>query len=149
VLADIEYELTLLSRHYARSQRWAGQTLDRSGYLLLSRLELEHPLSLKELATAFRLDLSTIHRQVAVLLRQGLVEYTLDPEGGPAREIQPTRSGFDRLREDREQNRRGLERVVGTWGDRDLTHLHELLVRFNRGIEELEGRAWPRPDPAG
>jgi IclR helix-turn-helix domain len=55
----------------------------------LSRLELDQPLSLKQLASSFDLDLSTIHRQVAPLLRQGLVEYVLDPDGGRARKLQP------------------------------------------------------------
>ncbi len=51
VVADVENELTLLSRYHAHAQR-AGFQLDRSAYLLLGRLELEHPLSLKQLAEA-------------------------------------------------------------------------------------------------
>lgn len=145
VVAGIEYELTLLSRHHARTHRVAGQTLDRSSYLLLGRLELEHPMSLKELALAFHLDHSTIHRQIAVLLRNDLAEYVLDPDGGPARKIQPTATGLTRLAEDRGQHRRSLARIVSDWDEGDLTQLCELLTRLNRGIEELEGRQWPRP----
>jgi DNA-binding MarR family transcriptional regulator len=145
MLADIEYELTLLSRHQLRTHQQLGQDLDRSGYLLLSRLELERSLSLKELAAAFHLDVSTIHRQVGALLRAELVEYVLDKDGGVARKIQPTPKGLGRLRDVRERYCSSIGRVVDGWRADDLDSLHALLLRFNRGVERIEGEEWPRP----
>ncbi len=140
---EIENELTLLSRYHVHAKR-AGFQLDRSAYLLLGRLELEHPLSLKQLAEAFRLDISTINRQIGALLRLGLVERVLDPDGGIARKIEATALGLEQLHADRTLGRVGVERVVAEWSDHDLGELCRLLTMFNGGIEGLEGSAWPR-----
>jgi DNA-binding MarR family transcriptional regulator len=143
VVAAVEYEMTLLSRY--RQRELSGMALDRSAYLLLGRLELEHPLSLKELAVAFSLDISTINRQVTALVREGLVEYVLDPDGGAARKVQSTPAGLAGLYDDRRHSRDGVERVVAGWSAADLTHLRDLLTRFNTAIEDLQGIHWPRP----
>ncbi|MDV7245743.1 MULTISPECIES: MarR family winged helix-turn-helix transcriptional regulator [Rhodococcus] len=148
VTADIENELTLLSRHYVHSQR-AGLQIDRSAYLLLSRLELEHPVTLKELSEAFRLDISTINRQIGALLRRGLVERVPDPDGGLARKVQATDLGLEHLRSDRQLSRSGVERVIGGWSDGDREELRRLLSKFNAEVENLEGRSWPRRSKEG
>ena len=145
VTSEIEYELSLLSRYHALSRQRGGLKLDRSAYLILGRLELEPPMSLKELSEAFRLDISTINRQVAALQRNGFVERLADPDGGVARKIRPTAQGLAQLREDRELNRRGIVNVLDHWSAEDVRDLHEILVRFNRDIEQIEGRPWPRP----
>lgn len=144
LLPEIEYELMLLSRHWARYPLRAS-ALGQSGYLLLTRLELDHPLSIRELAEAFHLDVSTVQRQVAPLHKQGFVEYVLVPNAGAIRKIQPTPSGLERLRQEREERLRGLERVIGKWDEKDLARLHSVLLRFNQEIEELLTPAWPRP----
>lgn len=145
-VAGIEYELTLLSRHFVQAGRRSPDlTLDRSGYLLLGRLEREAPMSLKELADAFRLDVSTVNRQVAALLRKDLVERMPDPDCGPAHKVRATDAGLAHLRRDRELMRAGLEQVVGEWDTSDTRMLHRLLAMLNSGIESLEGNAWPRP----
>lgn len=143
-LTGIEYELTLLSRHFVHAAPRTQLALDRSGYLLLGRLELEQPMSLRGLAEAFRLDQSTINRQVAALRRQGLVERIADPEGGPAHVYRPTEEGLLRLHEDRARFQQGIDRVIGSWSRADRADLHRLLVELNSGIEELEGHPWPR-----
>ncbi|MGF7121130.1 MarR family winged helix-turn-helix transcriptional regulator [Rhodococcus sp. BE178] len=144
-MTDIEYELTLLSRYHALAQQRGGQKLDRSAYLILARLELEQPMSLKELAEAFVLDISTINRQVGALERHGFVERVADPDGGVARKVRPTESGLDRLHLDRDLNRTGIGRVLGGWDVDEIRLLRDMLVRFNRGVEEIEGQPWPRP----
>lgn len=145
-MTDIEYELTLLSRYHALAQQRGGQQLDRSAYLILARLELEPPMSLKELAEAFVLDISTINRQVGALERRGFVERVADPSGGVARKVRPTESGLTRLHTDRDLNRTGIGRVLIGWDADEIRQLKDVLVRFNRDVEEIEGRPWPRPD---
>ena len=141
-VAGLENELILLSRHSL--QRGRLQKLDRSAYLLLGRLELAEALSLKELAAASGLDISTINRQVGMLERKGLVERVQDPDGGLARKIQPTRLGLERLDADRVTSCEGVRRVVRDWPDAKVDQLRELLLAFNSGIEDLEGQRWPR-----
>ncbi|ORL32245.1 transcriptional regulator [Prescottella equi] len=145
-VAGVEYELMLLSRYHALSWQRGQQTLDRSAYLILARLELDRLMSLKELAEAFLLDVSTVNRQVGALERHELVERIADPDGGVARKIRATETGLARMRADRDLNRDGAERVLEDWAPDEIALLHDLLVRFNRDVEALEGRAWPRPE---
>jgi DNA-binding MarR family transcriptional regulator len=145
LLAALETELTLLARHHLHaSQRGADRLLDRSGYHLLGRLE-HGPMSLKQLSEAFRLDPSTVNRQVAALLRAGLVERVADPDGGVARLLRPTAKGLDHLHRDRAAIQADVGKVLSGWDREDALRLCELLERFNTSIEELEGGPWPRP----
>ena len=92
-IAALEVELSLLARHHLRPSEHSGERLlDRSGYHLLGRLELG-PLTLKQLAETFRVDPSTVNRQVNALLRAGLVERVPDPDGAVAKVLSPTRKG--------------------------------------------------------
>jgi DNA-binding MarR family transcriptional regulator len=143
VVAAVENELTLLSRYHAHAQR-AGFQLDRSAYLILGRLELEHPLSLKQLAEAFRLDISTINRQIGALLKRGLVDRVPDPDGGMARKVEATPRGIEQLHADRTLGRNGVERIIAGWSAHDRDELSRLLTKFNGEIEKVEGNSWPR-----
>ena len=144
-VALLEQELTLLARHQLSSaQHNPDLVLDRSAYQLLGRLELE-PLSLKQLAELFRLDVSTVNRQIGALRRKGLVERIADPAGGVAQLLRPTRKGLARLRADRATRHRQIGQVLETWDPEDVDRFQELLARFNLSIESLEGQAWPRP----
>ena len=145
VVTLLEQELTLLARHQLSSaQHNPDLGLDRSGYQLLGRLELD-PLSLKQLAEAFRLDISTVNRQIASLRRKGLVERIADPAGGVAQLLRPTRRGLAQLRQDRETRYGQIGRVLEDWDPDDVARLNTLLAKFNVSIETLEGQAWPRP----
>jgi DNA-binding MarR family transcriptional regulator len=145
-LSRLAYELSLLSRHFpAALLRRPGFQLDRSAYLILTRLELDHPLSLRELSEAFRLDISTINRQVAAMLRQGLVDRVPDPDGGIARKIRASPKGLESLASDRVQSRQGIGAVVADWTEADIDQLSKLIARFNQSVEDKERNPWPRP----
>ncbi|MFJ5833482.1 MarR family winged helix-turn-helix transcriptional regulator [Streptomyces sp. NPDC093089] len=143
----VEFETMLLSRHthlYAPRSR-GGAQLDRSAYVLLSRIRIHGPLSIGQLSEAFGLDASTLNRQTAAMLRAGLVERIPDPDGGIARKFRITEEGERRLDADRTSNIEGLERVMEHWPSEDVAEFAAFLERFNRDIERLEGRPWPRP----
>ncbi|MCZ4500682.1 MAG: Transcriptional regulator, MarR family [Marmoricola sp.] len=141
----LEQELTLLARHQISSAAHAPDLeLDRSGYQLLSRLELG-ALTLKQLAEAFRLDISTVNRQVATLRGKGLVERVLDPAGGVARLLQPTERGLALLHQDRSTRIAQVSSVLDTWSPDEVEDLRRVLAKFNSSIEDLEGQSWPRP----
>ncbi|MGW0807850.1 MarR family winged helix-turn-helix transcriptional regulator [Nonomuraea sp. NPDC002799] len=144
----IEYETMLLGRHrYLAPPRLGpdGDHLDRSAYILLSRLAMDGPMSIGQLSDAFRLDPSTLNRQTSAMTRAGLLERIPDPEGGIARKFRVTAEGEQRLRREREQNIRGLEKVLAGWSPEDAAAFAGYLNRFNSDIERLEGRPWPRP----
>ncbi|MFB7512193.1 MarR family winged helix-turn-helix transcriptional regulator [Streptomyces sp. NPDC056144] len=143
----VEFETMLLSRHahlYAPRSRAAGGQLDRSAYVLLSRIEMHGPMSIGQLSEAFGLDASTLNRQTAAMLRTGVVERIPDPEGGIARKFRITEEGARRLAADRDANIEGLDRVMEHWSAEDVARFAAFLERFNQDIERLEGRPWPR-----
>ncbi|TLF76003.1 MarR family winged helix-turn-helix transcriptional regulator [Nocardia cyriacigeorgica] len=144
-LTRLSFELTLLSRHTPAASRHPRFQLDRSAFLILTRLDVGSPLSLRELAEALRLDISTVNRQVGAMLDQGLVERVPDPEGGLARKVRPSDKGMELLAADRTVGRDGIGRVVADWPAEDVDQLHRLITKFNQSVERLEGNPWPRP----
>ncbi|MFD5003716.1 MarR family transcriptional regulator [Streptomyces mutabilis] len=146
-LGALERELTLLSRHFIASRGpRIGQSLDRSAYVLLTRLETGESLTLKELAHTFQADVSTINRQVGAMLRQGLVERLEPACRGTARTFRPTPLGLERLAADRAISRAGTARLIEAagWSAERTQQFLTLMIEFNHGIEQLEGRAWAR-----
>lgn len=144
---QLERELLILTRHRemsAPSRTRGAEALDRSAYLLLSRLEAQGPMSIAGFMEAFGLAASTFNRQTAALLRDGLVERTLDPDGAVARKFRITQKGQDRLAADRNAVVTGLAEVVADWPPDRLAAFVADLQRFNTDIERLTGRPWPR-----
>ncbi|MFC1406954.1 MULTISPECIES: MarR family winged helix-turn-helix transcriptional regulator [Streptacidiphilus] len=145
---EVEFEQMLLSRHGLQSPgaRFAGRVLDKSAYILLSRIRLQGPMSIGELSEAFDLDASTLNRQTGAAMRAGLVERIADPAGGMARKFRTTPLGEEMLERDRVQNIRSLDAVMADWTDAEIAAFAAQLRRFNAGIERLGGRVWPRPE---
>ncbi|MFF5565763.1 MarR family winged helix-turn-helix transcriptional regulator [Streptomyces sp. NPDC012623] len=144
---QIERELLILTRHQEMAsprRLYGSEALERSAYVLLSRIEAQGPMSVADLVDAFGLAASTFNRQTAALLRDGLVERALDPNGGVARKFRITQKGTDALRADRGTVVDGLARVVTGWTSERLDRFIADLQQFNKDIERLTGRPWPR-----
>jgi DNA-binding MarR family transcriptional regulator len=144
----IEFETTLLGRHVhmnARAQREVSGGLERSAYILLSRLRREGAMSIGQLSEAFDLDASTLNRQTAALRRDGLIERIPDPEGGIARKFRLTRTGEEQLEAVRTAVVAGLGRILDGWSAEEVAEFAAYLKRFNTDIERVAGRPWPRP----
>lgn len=139
------FELNLIARHLPSAPRRPGFQLDRSAFLILTRLELEEPLSLRELSEAFQLDISTINRQVGAMLKQDLVERVPDPEGGVARKVRATAQGRACLAADQRHRAAGIGAVVADWDADDVAQFSRLMGKFNRSVERIERNPWPRP----
>ncbi|KPI17680.1 transcriptional regulator, MarR family [Actinobacteria bacterium OK074] len=145
----VEYEHMLLGRHLHLSRangRRPGGTLERSAYILLSRIRVQGPMSIGELSEAFGLDASTLNRQTAAALRSDLVERIPDPAGGIARKFRITKEGERRLDEEREGNVLSLAEIMAEWTDEEIAVFADCLKRFNADIERLHGSPWPRPE---
>ncbi|WP_330183509.1 MarR family transcriptional regulator [Nocardia sp. NBC_01503] len=142
----VEFETMLLGRYTINTRyRRDGTRMDRSAYVLLSRLSVQGPMTIGQLAEAFGLDTSTLNRQTAALLRAGVVERIPDPDGGIARKFRITAAGERGLEAERTANTEGLERVMQTWSADDVAAFAGYLERLNTDIERLDGRPWPRP----
>ncbi|MEU1986015.1 MarR family transcriptional regulator [Nocardia sp. NPDC019395] len=144
----IEFETMLLGRHSLNAHLRRPDHLERSAYLMLSRLWIEGPMSIGELSEAFGLDTSTVHRQTAAMMKSDVVERIPDPAGGVARKFRITEEGQRRLRIDREYNVKGLDRVLRNWSAEDVRTFAAYLERFNTDLEALDARPWPRPSRA-
>lgn len=134
-IAEIEYEQMLLSR-FTVAQHRHGDGLDRSVYLLMSRIAGQGPLSIGELSTIFHLDASTLQRQTTAAMRDGFLERILDPTGSVARKFALTPLGEDRLRQVREHAVSSLESILAAWPDADVKKFAELMHSFNVAIED-------------
>lgn len=121
--------------------------MDRSAYLLLSRIELEGPMSIAQLSDAFGLDVSTLNRQTSAMLRADLVDRVADPDGGIARKFRITPVGRSRLHTERDRVVNGLGNVLADWTPEEVSAFTDALERFNSDIERRLGRVWPRPAP--
>lgn len=146
-LDGIEFEGMLLGRHMAPSNHPEHTVLklDRSAYTLMSRIQIEGPLSIPQLTAAFALDASTLNRQTAAMMRKDLIRRIPDPDGGIARKFELTTHGLELLEHDRGIKRRGLRSILADWSSDDIAALADLLHRFNSAVEAREGRPWPRP----
>ncbi|MEU6673243.1 MarR family transcriptional regulator [Streptomyces sp. NPDC046853] len=147
-VGQVEFETMLLNRHshlFNPRTRSSGGRLDRSAYILLSRIQMDGPMSIGQLTEAFGLDASTLNRQTAAMMRSGLVERIPDPDGGMARKFRISAEGARLLDADRSEYVQGLEKVMDNWSAEDVATFAGFLQRFNGDIEILEGRPWPRP----
>lgn len=140
------YEQMLLTRSAlqgtpAKDRAWV---LDRSAAVLIARLEASGALSVGELAEAFGLDVSTVHRQVAAAMRAGLVERIPDPAGGAARKHRPTQEGRRRYREEMAARAATIRTVMEEWTPQEVETFTALMRRFNQGMEDRRGQPWPR-----
>ncbi|WP_049572655.1 MarR family winged helix-turn-helix transcriptional regulator [Nonomuraea sp. SBT364] len=133
----VEYETMLLGQH---------RHLDRSAYILLSRIRVAGMMSIGQLSEAFGLDVSTLNRHTSALLRDGLAERIPDPEGGIARKFRLTEVGERYLDDERARNIRGLEKVLAGWTAEEVAEFAAYLRRFNTDVEGVGGRSWPRQD---
>lgn len=143
----IEFETMLLAKHSlaaAPVRRDAGR-LERSAYILLSRVLMEGPMSIRQLSEAFGLDQSTLNRQTSAMSREGLLERIPDPEGGIARKFRITEEGKRRLDEERRSVVASLERIMADWTPEEVAEFADYLKRFNTDIERISQRPWPRP----
>jgi DNA-binding MarR family transcriptional regulator len=144
LLESITRELTLISRHQLATA--ARGVLERSAYLMMSRIDATGPMTARELATALQLEISTVTRQVSAMLREKVVERIPDPAGGMARRLRITEAGAALLAADRERYRTSLDKVLTDWPEAECADLYRLMRALNERIEELQGPPWPRAD---
>ncbi|WP_163542908.1 MarR family winged helix-turn-helix transcriptional regulator [Occultella kanbiaonis] len=145
-LTKLEFESMLFVRHLTlTAARRTGRDLDRSAYTILSCLDDGRAMSMGELSEVLSLDASTLSRQTTAMLRSKLLERIPDPDGGMARKYRSTSLGQARLREACAANISVLDEVTASWSPEQRDTLAQLLGRFNRGIEDLDHRPWPRP----
>jgi DNA-binding MarR family transcriptional regulator len=142
---EVSTLLRLIHPLKAAAAREGGAVVghDRSAMLLLFPLMSapQRPGSLAELAHA---DPSTISRQVAELVRGGLVRREPDPSDGRASLLAITDSGREVCAQMRRLRRELLAAAVAGWTDTEVATFGELLNRFNGALGEAYCPPVPR-----
>jgi DNA-binding MarR family transcriptional regulator len=102
---------------------------------LLVRLIKDGPTRAKDLAQATCADQSTVSRQVAALVKSGLLERQADPDDGRASILVPTPLGVAKVNAHFANRGRALEPLVAEWSEDDREQFVRLLDRFNSNLE--------------
>jgi DNA-binding MarR family transcriptional regulator len=142
-IGTIETEVAMLLRR-AESGRRTGETphnaLDRSAYLILRRLDERGPQTVRSIAAALDLDSSTVARQIAAMVRDGLVQRTRSTSDGRVSVVEPTPVGLRRMTGVRAAREDLYTQVLATWPDSDRRTLASLLTRLNHALAAHLGR---------
>ncbi|RIJ78816.1 MarR family transcriptional regulator [Nakamurella silvestris] len=101
---------------------------------LLHRLAKGDSPRASDLADGFGSDPSTISRQVAALVKSGMVERQADPDDGRASILVITQAGRDRLAEHSLIRGRLMAPLVADWSDEDREAYLRLTQRFNEAL---------------
>lgn len=130
--------MAVLARSLERLSRRARihHDLDRAGYLLLRTLDEAGPLSINSLAERVGLDGSTVTRQVATLLRDGLVERRVDPGDRRCCRVIPSGHGRRVMAEVQRRRTERMDQLLTGWSAEDRADLARILTRLNRSIAE-------------
>ncbi|WP_253768529.1 MarR family winged helix-turn-helix transcriptional regulator [Goodfellowiella coeruleoviolacea] len=137
VVDQLNMAMAKLGRlHGCVSAQLSKEGFDKTSFVLLGTLAQRGPQRSSALAEAVFADPSTISRQVAQLVRNGLVERTADPEDGRAAVLAITNSGLALLERARDRRNAALARVLSSWSDTDLGEFAALFDRFTRDFEQ-------------
>jgi DNA-binding MarR family transcriptional regulator len=121
----------------ARAQLLAAaeHDVEWSAHMLLKLIQHEGPMRASALSDCLKQDPSTISRQVAALVKDGLLERRADPDDGRASLLALTPKA-DAVLADHEKVRLDFfARTLDGWSDQDLRRFATLLRRFTEAHE--------------
>ncbi|MGH3620634.1 MAG: MarR family winged helix-turn-helix transcriptional regulator [Sciscionella sp.] len=124
--------VTRLGSHLASQQ---AEGMEPAAYVLLARLVIDGSQRATALAEAVHSDTSTVSRQTAALVRNGLVERTADPADGRASLLAATERGERMFEHNRRQRDAHLATMLSDWSAGEVRQLTGLLDRFNTDFE--------------
>lgn len=134
---DVADQIIHLVRTWSYLKARMASTVDPeiSSLFLIGRLIKEGPTRAKDLAEATCADQSTVSRQVAALVKAGLIERQADPDDGRASILVPTALGVERMNKHFANRGRALEPLLTDWSSDERSQFVELLRRFTSNLE--------------
>jgi DNA-binding MarR family transcriptional regulator len=133
LIQKIEHEIALLIRLTTAHSPKLGQ-LDRSGYLLLSKLDHNCPIAINVLADELKLNLSTASRQIAALESKGFVRRFPDQKNGRISLIEITAKGQEIFQKVQQARRQAYAEILHDWTNDQLEQLGNSLSRLNQSF---------------
>jgi DNA-binding MarR family transcriptional regulator len=119
---------------------------ERSAYGILVLLDDKGPQRLGAIAANYRLDPSTITRQVQAVVKLGLAAKEPDPADRRASLLTLTPEGREAIQVARDARRQLLDRIMGSWTVQERQEFLRALTRFNETVENwIEGEPPPEP----
>jgi DNA-binding MarR family transcriptional regulator len=113
----------------------AKHNVEWAASVIISCVANDGPLRASALAEIVQSDPSTISRQVAALVREGLLERRADPVDGRASLLVTTAKGDAAHREQIGVRTKHFARMLADWNERDIRRLTDLLRRFSDDYE--------------
>lgn len=156
-LAAVAENFTRLMRSFARTRAQilaaAAHDVEWSAQMVLKCLDHSGPMRSGAIAECVQADPSTVSRQVAGLVKEGLIERRADPEDGRASLLVLTEKAGAVLKDHDEIRNQHFARMLADWSERDLREFADLMARFTRDYESasaefLSGRAGIQRRPA-
>jgi DNA-binding MarR family transcriptional regulator len=131
----------LLERKHAQYQADHPDAVERATYILLVHLVKDGPQRAGALAESVHSDPSTVSRQLAQLVRLGMVERTADPEDGRATLVAATAEGRRVFEENRRTRNAHIAALIAGWDPADRHRFADLLGRFATDFENVNIKA--------
>jgi DNA-binding MarR family transcriptional regulator len=142
-VADVADNVVALLRTFtkarARMLAAAAHDVEWSTHLLLRCIATEGQLRASEVAEHLRSDPSTVSRQVAGLVKDGLLERRADPADGRASLLALTPQAEEVLAEQNEIRLSHFAEVLDGWSESDLRRFATMLRRFTEAYEARNG----------
>jgi DNA-binding MarR family transcriptional regulator len=129
--AEVQRQLTVFARRIRASSAQLHPELPFVAHSLLSHIQATGGCRSVDLVHLYRLDKSTVSRQVADLEHRGLVARFPDPAGGRGQVLRVTAQGAQLLEEAARLQRAELDRRLADWSPDDLAAFARLLRRYN------------------
>jgi DNA-binding MarR family transcriptional regulator len=123
----------------ARMLAVAASDVEWSAHLLLKQIRTDGPTRAATLSDALHSDPSTVSRQVAALVKDGLLERRSDPADGRASLLALTPKAEVVLAEHDQIRLERFAEMLDGWTDTDLRHFAEMLSRFSDSYESAHG----------
>ena len=138
VVAVADTFVTLMrsfTRAKARMLAAAKHDVEWSSHIVLRCLANDGPMRSSALADCLQSDPSTISRQVAAMVKDGLLERRADPEDGRASLLVLTPKATTVLAEHDEIRIEHFAQMLDSWSERDVRRFADLLGRFTHDYE--------------
>jgi DNA-binding MarR family transcriptional regulator len=127
---DADELLAALRSLFACTRRMRSWVTDAGATTVLSVVEAHGEARVGTLAAALHVDVSTVSRSLAALVRDGLVQWRTDERDARSHLVSCTAAGLARLEERRTQITEDLTDRLRDWPDSDVADLSRLLHRF-------------------
>ena len=128
----------------------SGGEIEAASYGIIFRLLSEGPMRSGALAELLYSDASTISRQVAALVKRGIIERRADPADGRASVLAVTDAGRELAASLRRRRNEMLDNVLADWNDAEREQLATVMRRFVDDYEQARPSFLPLhpKDPA-